>query len=313
MQRVFILLISFALTAHLLQAQTPDTVSTTDGFIKVETKVSSTKIPQNVEFTYSVIIRWSGDLDRYEIEELQTPSLTNLEVVGNASSNQVGASGNRKMATKIFEFKLKPLEMGMAYIDGLRIRYKDTKTDEEHFLTTNRLQVEIIDPVFDDGQYTLTLVFGAVLSLVVIALVLALMLRRKKMRSEQSKVPVEFTLIEDKYLGELKERVDLEGPRTVESFSILSKLFKRYLSERYQIATAGLSNTEITDELNRQAVSEKLLQSVSEILTTADVAKFSGKVQDGDLERVYTLIENILNKNKADFIEDTNVIGNGHG
>jgi len=280
------------------------------GFIKAEVKVSGTRVPQNVEFKYTVEISWNGDVDRYEIEALETPALINLEVVGNASSNRVSERAGEQLTVKVYEFMLRPIEMGMAYIDGMVITYKDVATGETHELKTRRLEVEVIDPVFDDRQNMLMLVVGAALSLIIVAGAAVVMLqRRKRRRASQNKVRVEFTLIEDKYLTALKDTGNAANSDAVGLFSGLSKLLRNYLRDRYDIDTTGKSSAEIIAALNDQAVTQQVLAQVEEILNTCDTVKFSGgKVDAGTQERIYTLVEDILTRNKADFIEDTNMI-----
>jgi len=256
------LILIFLLPAELL-SQTNDSLSTSsgalDGFIKTEVKVSSSKVPQNAEFSFTIKIDWYGDLERYQIENPENPVLTNLELVGNASSNHVGETGGKKFAEKIYTFTLKPIEMGMAYIDGMVIQYKDLQTGEMQKLETNRLQVEVVEPVLDDKQDMWTLILGLVLSCAIIIAVVFVVRRRKIKRVQNSKIEVEFTLIEDKYHTELQRKIDMKTPNKVVLFSVLSKLFKGYLSERYQIETTGKSTPEIMEALNGQAVSDKIL------------------------------------------------------
>ncbi len=310
------LVLIFLLPGGLI-SQTSDSLNTAsdvlDGFIKAEVKVSSSKVPQNAEFSFTIKIDWYGDLERYQIENPENPTLTNLELVGNASSNHVGETGGRKVAEKIYTFTLKPIDMGMAYIDGTVIQYKDLQNGEMQKLVTNRLQVEVVEPVFHNKPDMWTLILGLVLSLAIIIAVVFAMRRRKMKRVQNNKVEVEFTLIEDKYHTELQQKIDLKTQDKVALFSALSKLFKGYLSERYQIETIGKSTPEMLDALNGQAVADKILETVEEILKTSDVAKFSGgNIEDGVFERTYTLVEDVFRRNKSDFIEDTNMINENH-
>lgn len=309
------LILIFLLPAGLL-SQTNDSLSTSsgglDGYIKAEVKVSSSKVPQNAEFSFIIKIDWYGDLERYQIENPENPTLTNLKLVGNASSNHVGETAGKKFAEKIYTFTLKPIEMGMAYIDGLVIQYKDLQTGEMQKLETNRLQVEVVEPVFHNKPDIWTLILELVLSLAIIIAVV-FVVRRRKMNVQNNKIEVEFTLIEDKYHTELQQKIDMKTQNKAALFSVLSKLFKRYLSERYQIETIGKSTPEIMEALNGQAVSDKVLVTVEEILKTSDVAKFSGgNIETGVFERAYTLVEDIFKRNKSDFIEDTNTINGNH-
>ncbi|HEX9652492.1 MAG TPA: hypothetical protein VGA99_02175, partial [bacterium] len=209
---------------------------------------------------------------------------------------------------RTYDYVLKPLALGMGYIDGLIVDYKDTKYDEIHSIVTNRLEVKVIDPVVETN-WTLWLLTGTgIVLLVGLSAATAVFIRRKNAReSEQRRQMLQVIPLEDTYLNDLKQKIDLKNPNTNDSFSALSKILKRYLSQRYQISAMEITTPEITGELQKAAVSEKLVEQVAETLSACDVAKFSGaQVESGTLERCYTLVEDILNRNKREFIESTN-------
>lgn len=292
-------------------AQTAGTTTVPDSLaeaITASVQVDRQEVPQNYTFKFILKISWQGDATRYEIEKMDNPVLTNLEIVGNASSNWVGEVGDVKKVIRTYEYVLKPQSLGMGYIDGLIIDYKDTRFDEIHSLVTSRLEVKVVDPV-KDTNWTLFLLTGSGLAfLILLTVATAIFIRRKNVRAaEQRQQMLQIIPLEETYLNHLKQQVDLKNPNVGESFSALSKLLKCYLSERYQISALEITTREIASELNKSAVSEKIVEQVEEVLNTCDVAKFSGgQVESGTLERCYTLVEDILNRNKREFIESTN-------
>ncbi|MFQ5640429.1 MAG: BatD family protein [bacterium] len=296
------LILLFVSNSSFSQAQ--DSLATKQeshgGKITAEVTVDRNEVPQNQRVTFTIRISWQGDLDRYEIGTLEKPILNNLEILSTSSSNWVGETEGIKRATKTFDFLLRPMELGMAYIDAMIIEYRDSQYDEKHSLVTNRLEVKVVDPILESDN-TLWFVSGA--ALLVIALVamggVSFLKRKKAKVAELRKQELAAIPVEVAFLSELNEKIDLKSADPVASFSELSKLLKRYLSEKYQIAALETTSREIRDGLNRVGVSEKLLEQTDEVLKSCDIAKFSGgDVERATLERCFTLVEDILSRNK---------------
>jgi flagellar basal body-associated protein FliL len=271
--------------------------------ITAEVFVDRKEVPQNQTVTFTVKVSWAGDLNRYEIERLENPILNNLEQIKNASSNLVEEVNGVKHAVKTYDFVLKPQELGMAYIDALIIEYRDNEYEETHSLVTNRLEVKIIDPILPK-DYTLWFVSSALLVMLALASVGAVSFIKRKQAKEAERRAQELAAIpiEVNYLSELPEKVDLKSMDLVASFSELSKFFRRYLSERYSIPALETTGQEICSELNKLGISEKIIEQTDEVLKSCDVAKFSGgNVEREALQRGYTLVEDILARNKTEF------------
>lgn len=306
----FIFTIYLCFFSTLIFAQTPDSTSPDSlaEAITASVQVDRKEVPQNYSVTFTLRISWQGEVARYKIEKVDNPVLTNFEIVGNSSSNWVGEINGVKKVIQTYQYILKPLSLGMGYIDGLIIDYKDTKYDEIHSLVTNRLEVKVIDPVVETN-WTLWLLTGAGLVLLVVTTAAtAIFIKRKNAReAEQRRHRLHLIPLEETYLNDLKQKINLNNSNSGESFSALSKLLKRYLSERYQIPAMEITSPEIVAELKKMALSEKLIDQLEEVLNACDLAKFSGgQVESGTLERCYTLVEDILNRNKREFIESTN-------
>lgn len=302
--RIFFSLLILLFVSNSSFSQAQDSLATKQeshgGKITAEVTVDRNEVPQNQRVTFTIRISWQGDLDRYEIGTLEKPILNNLEILSTSSSNWVGETEGIKRATKTFDFLLRPMELGMAYIDAMIIEYRDSQYDEKHSLVTNRLEVKVVDPILESDN-TLWFVSGA--ALLVIALVamggVSFLKRKKAKVAELRKQELAAIPVEVVFLSELNEKIDLKSADPVASFSELSKLLKRYLSEKYQIAALETTSREIRDGLNRVGVSEKLLEQTDEVLKSCDIAKFSGgDVERATLERCFTLVEDILSRNK---------------
>ena len=106
--------------------------------------------------------------------------------------------------------------------------------------------------------------------------------------------------IEIDYLKQLKASIPLDNPdlHLKDGYSQLSQLLKKYLSEKYEIQTTTATTEEIISGLKQNDVPESLINNTEEILNKSDVVKFSGgEGERAELERLYTLFEDILDRN----------------
>ncbi|NIR47836.1 protein BatD [candidate division KSB1 bacterium] len=304
----FLILIS--LNFSFSQDRDSITVSTDDqlGAIKVEAQVDRKQVPQNRTVTYTIKVAWSGNLDRYDIVNVESPVLKNLVIVSTASSNWVGEIDGVKQAVKTYEYTLQPQSLGMGYIDALFVEYRDNEFDEKHSLVTNRLEVEVVDPILKKDNSFWFIGGGIVAFLVLVSLGGVRFMKRKRAKEAELRAKeLAMIPIEVNYLSDLKEEVELKKPNMVESFSKLSKLLRRYFSDRYRIAAMGMSTQEISQQLRQLSVSERIIEQAEEVLKSCDVAKFSGGNVGGEtLTRAYTLVEDIFNRNKKEVSSESN-------
>ncbi len=306
---LFIFLLSISMPGF---SQMPDTSAAAPdlatGAITASVQLDRKEVPQNCTVKFILKISWQGDLKRYEIKKVDQPILTNMEMIGSSASNWVGEVAGVKQAIKTYEFILKPVSLGMGYVDGMIIDYHDKVYEEPHSLVTNRLEVKVVEPVAEKSIGVWVFTATGILFLVILSGGTFVLIKRKREREAERRNKV-MTLVplEDKYLDELQQKIDLKTRNSGEAFSSLSKILRRYLSERFRIPALEVTTQEITAELSKLAVSEKTIEQVQEALNSCDVAKFSGgQVESGALERAYTLVEDILNRNKREFIESTN-------
>ena len=302
-----VFLFFFFVNICFTQSQDTSAVSSFQaGAIKAAVQIDQKEVPQNRTVTCTIKVTWQGDLSRYEIEDIESPILTNLEEIGNSSSNSVGDAGGVMQAVRTYEYILQPIELGMAYIDGTIIEYKDTKYDETHRLVTDRLEIRVVKPIKKRTLKPFILAASAFLFLAfLVSLGFVFMKRKQAREAELEKQAQALIPIEEKYLADFKKKVDLKSQSVVETFSSLSKIFRSYLSEKYQIPAMEITTKEITGKLNELAVSENIISQVDEILNSCDVAKFSGgQGEKSTLERAHTLVEDILNKNKNSMGEE---------
>jgi hypothetical protein len=189
----------------------------------------------------------------------------------------------------------------MGYIEGVIIKYIDKESGEGNHLITNRLEVKVIDPIPEPGSKT-WLIKWILLAFIIIVLAAALVFWQKKKAEEKRRKAEQeaYVPLEKEYLKELKESVTLDSPdlNTKEAFSNVSLILRKYLATKYEFGATHAITDEIISTLKQNDVSESLINNTQEVLSKCDMVKFSGgEGEKSDLERVYTLVEDILNEN----------------
>jgi hypothetical protein len=292
---LFLLLAVFSGHQNLLAQSTPDTLKSD---IILRTYVESEQVPLNREVIYHVELRWTGDLNRYQINKLNEPQLTNLALRGSGSSNRDTGT----MAIKQFTFYLRPLEIGMAYIDGARISYTDSRNNTDGSLLSSRIGVKITEPVPEPGKqgYLSVLLYG-VAGLLMISIFFFFVYRyqtRKKIEQEQQKEQFIET-VEDKYLRLIKETIHLKPENIKDCMADLSHLTIGYLGERFNLPSGNLTTGDTINILRDRAFGTENLERLEDFLQRADLSKFAGEpVSESDFHRYYDTIEIILENQK---------------
>jgi len=265
--------------------------------ITVSTKVDRTTVPLNRTLTLHVSLVWKGDPDRYEIIDFENPALTNFEIIGTSTSNKTEVVNGKVYTHRDYDFTLKPRELGMGYVEGVIVKYKDRISGKEHSLITQRISLKVIDPIPDSHSSThwpATVLYVALL--IIFAGILWFFLIYRK-----SKKPVleieEVTPIEETYLRSLKEQITFENPDLKNGFSKLSKLLRNYLSEKFNLPAKQATTQELLKEMQNRAMDEKLVSQTKEVLGVADEIKFSGgSGSREELEKIYGMVESILER-----------------
>ena len=275
--------------------------------IKLKTVLESDKVPLNKEVIYHIELSWQGDLDRYLIAEIIEPSISGLDLRGSGSSNKLTTGQNGKpFSIRRVTYYFSPQSVGMAYIDGLTIQYKDNLSGNIETLIAQRIGVKIIEPVIEGNGI---INFGTFfqISLLIIFIFLTgyfgfrFFQRRNSERVEQEIVKS----LEEKYLDLMKETIHLANNVSKENISSLSKLLNSYIAEKFSI-TGNLEVAEIKDKLAELEITEDIISKMARMIEKAELARFAAEdVNTSELHLFYDSIENILKeidnkeKNKA--------------
>ncbi len=272
--------------------------------INLRTYVESSRVPLNRPVIFHIELSWLGDLNQYQIEPLEQPILTNLLLEGSGSENRIEPLENGEVrAVKAITYRLKPLEMGMAYIDGIVVKYINQETGEENQLTSQRVMVEIVDPIPEPGGgpwksllyiILFTLFFG------VVGYFLIMFFRKRRQTvQEQPVVP-----LPEEYLNRLAQEVDPRGTNLNEMVDRLARIFRNYLDQEFHIRARESSTSEIIEKLRQTDLEDQDLVSLHRALERLDVIRFAQRpVDPNEFSQIYGVIEMFLRKRQQVWVE----------
>jgi hypothetical protein len=265
------------------------------GMVQLSARLAADEVPINREAVLTVEAHWVGKPGDISIVSLEPPALTNLKLVSTATSNQIIKENDAQVTLRRYEFYLSGETLGMAYIDEVKLKYRDASGDEMT-LRTARLQLQIIDPVFESlTNYSLPVtIAGTLLLLGLAAFIYYINERRKKSAREAEQAESEKTL-EEQYRDRLKEEIDLHADNLAEQYNTIAALLREYLHKAHNLESSAQTTQELIDDLNQQQFEMSKITTIQEILQACDLVKFSGSAAEpNQLARLYTLFEAIL-------------------
>ena len=262
--------------------------------VTLSTQAESKQIPLNRTVRLTVQLSWEGDIDYIEISQIEDPVLTNLEIVGSSASNKIVDTRRGVKAVKEISYILQPISLGMGYIETVSVSYDDKLSGKTYHLNTKRIGVEAVAAVPEKGEIQLPWIWMiAGLTAVIMGCAGIYYMYKKRTGAEEEEK--EEQLLEEKYLDELKKEVKLSSGSKNEAFTVLSKLFRKYLSEKYEILALKATTDELLQLLSREDLEEELIDKSKALFSKADVVKFSGKTaKQAELDEAYTTVETIL-------------------
>lgn len=293
-ERIFpVLLIMLIISSSLSALQQNQPVLETS--INISASVDQTKIPLNRILKLNVTLTWIGEPGTFSILNFNDPVFSNLEITGTSTSNRTEAQTNGTQVIREYEYSLKPESLGMAFVESISIKVHNNRTDTEETLQTRRIPVEIVDPVPEKNKEINWLLYIVIFFVAAtLTFLILIFIRKKKNRKGSQPLEVQEPM-EIKYLDELRKNWDLSNLNLREDFSALSRLLRRFLTEKFKIRAMEATTDELIEELRSTAMQENQIQSVSDILTRTDEIKFSGtKGRQEEFTRFYTLIEGML-------------------
>jgi len=277
-----------------------DSLQVQEGEITISASVDILEVPLNSSVAFTIKIEWIGGQGRYEIGDFENPVLTNFVISENSSSNIVEDRNGTQYTVKLYNYVLEPLEMGMAYIDGVIVKYTDTGNDESSRILTKRIGVEVLRPV-EERDWSLA-IYSLIAAHIVGGFVFSLIKfkrHRDKKREEELKAQEPVIIVEDKYLSELKKIESEPDINFNDKLNKVSVIFRNYLSEKYEISFEGKSNRGFISALNEKGIEEEIREKMQLIFEKSEVLRFSGQevTRDAYLD-IYGSVETIIDKNR---------------
>lgn len=301
MRKIYIILLFIISWQVIHAAAQKDTVKTELATsVTLSMFINPKHVPLNRTVRCIVRVSWQGELDLIEVKDIEEPFLTNLEITGSSASNQTYNSKQGSRAVKEVVYILKPLSLGMGYAEGTAVAYKNLMTGRSYNLRTERVGVEITAPVHEPTGLNYLWIWITVAFLLIACAGIALFYFRKKRKAEIAEEPGVNKIIEEKYLKQLKDSFDLQAKDKNESYTVLIRIFRKYLSEKYRISALETTTEELLKILTDEDLDEKLIKKTEQLFLKADIVKFSGhESTQAEIDEAYTAVEMILETHLA--------------
>ncbi len=291
--RVAIFVISISLTSLWAQDSIPDNNETK---IQLKAYLDQDEVPQNREVVYHVELNWIGDLDRYQISDIGDPVISNLKLRGSGSSNRyfIDDSGNPKSVKQV-NYYFTPIEMGMAYIDGITIQYEDKILAQKETLSARRLGVKIIEPLPDPDagmDIGLIIIIGiAILFIFVVIYFLGRYLKQRKLNAQAEESRIQT--LEEKYL-ELLDNIELSAENRNETLSSITKLLGSYFSEKYELPSSA-DFDQIKQKLQKINIAVDLHDKINNLYERDKLSKFAREqIAENELHLFFDTVERLI-------------------
>jgi len=258
------------------------------------------RIPLNRTAALTVRIAWEGDLDLIEVGNVNEPILTNLQIAGSSSSNRVMSTTAGRQAIKEVGYSLRGQTLGMGYVEPIALTYTDKRSGKSHSLMTQRIGVEFVSAVPEPGERRFGWIW-ILLPVIVLGGLSGYLFQWRKKSQQSDPAETVQQLIEEAFLQDLREKVELTCGDRQQAFADLSKLFRKYLSDKFNIMAMEATTSELTQQLRSEGLDEALTVKCETLLAKADVIKFSGQeATRAELEEAYTTVETVFESHLAE-------------
>lgn len=267
--------------------------------ISITASTNQTNIPLNRTVDFSITVRWKGGQERYSIEDFDNPNLTDFEIVSTSSSNIVEDVDGIQYSKKIYSYTLKPMELGMGYVDGVFLKYTDNQTQESNTVVTKRIGIKIIKPIKEaDYSYIIYAVLSFFVITAVAFSIVFIVKRRRRVERERLEKEKKVVDLESQYLQIIKNyKPDAAGDLN-KFLNEISQALNKYISQKYEFETTGLNKNGIVAGLKEKDVDESLIEKIDNVIEKSNIYRFSGQTIDlSEYEFIYSLISSIIEKN----------------
>jgi hypothetical protein len=257
-----------------------------------------TEVNLNRTIKLVIHLEWSGPPDTFRVEEISKPNLVNLEIVGTAAgSSATKTEGNKVITAQDYTYELKPVDLGMAYVKPIELKYSKKGTEDPISQETPGLEIKVIEPLPDNApfiKWILTLIAIVIGTVIIIAFIIYFI---KKGKTEPAPPPPPSA--DEQALADMeKARTIFEkGQARTEYVSRISVIFRKYLAAAYPEATPDLDTLTLLNRLYENERSDLEVNALRSILEVTDQVKFAKYEPEPDEVRsLVSQIEKFIDK-----------------
>ncbi|MFC1554251.1 hypothetical protein ACFL7D_06435 [candidate division KSB1 bacterium] len=227
--------------------------------ITLSTTVERTATPLNIPVNMSVILTWEGKPDRYSISNFENPVLKNLSMTGSQNSSKAELRNGKIYTIKNYVFNLKPIELGMGYVESIIIEYTDNMTGVKDHLLTQRMSIKGEPPLYEkDLGYVFTI--SAIVMSVFLVFYIILWVRKTKMNKNEPETVV--PKMEDQVLSVLKTiHSEDKIPYRNKIDRVISE-FRKYLIDRFNIPEENKSAESFIEEITNAGLEDEYIDKI---------------------------------------------------
>ncbi|MBD3224465.1 MAG: hypothetical protein GF313_07035 [Caldithrix sp.] len=288
----FILFVFFIVNiAPVLGADTLNTQ------IELRTYLKENSVPLNKEVIYHIELRWKGDLNRYKVVQISEPVIQNLKLRGSGSSNKVFETDSGiTESVKTLTYYFTPVEMGMAYIDGITVQYENNLSGEREELVAQRVSVKIVDSVITsqkNNNLARNIFFILIFLFLMIVLYFIWRYFRIQKRTRRNELHQDESL-EDRYLRKLRDEIKIDDNRPTELVEQLLNLCNKYFKEKYNLSGA-VTFDRFEPFLGDDNTPNSTIEKMRQLYRQAELSKFAReKVNGAENQLFYDTVEMTL-------------------
>jgi len=260
--------------------------------IRLDSWLEKTSVPYDQAIVFTVAVSWLGEDGRYSLGFPPVPRLRNLKMVASSSENLSESSDIGVKYIKRFIYRFRARHEEPAEIGQVVVEYEDIITHKKLTVTTQAVPVTILPPEKDfyKALFNWTAVIAGVVFLLIIVYGVVVSLRRKKQKKNEPLPPS----IEECAMGDF-EKLEVLKVDVKEYYSGISRLLKKYLSDKYAIKTVEETTEKIDYRLLEIGFPEEQQRKVDKILSVCDSVKFAQYTpKPEETEKVRTYFEEIL-------------------
>lgn len=238
--------------------------------VSVEAILSSQNIPADDTLVAIVRIVAIGDPWQWVVDSFIMPDVQNLTLLSTGIEAEHSVGDQKKTIIKKI-LRYAPIKQGDAKIGQISLHMLFIPESAGVWLKTEPLDAKIIDPKYRKVRIPWLFILPA-LAFVLVAGVIAFAFARNKKRK---KIDEEKTPSFEEKILEMLSKIDVRRTSPEIASEKIAKAIRDYIARRYNIATQGMSTSEIMSAISNVGLMGKLYSDVEEALELCNDIKFA--------------------------------------